>query len=449
MVPCAEMVTFGKNGSDVLTAAVRVARAATGREVILQYGVHGFHEWFTCMHPGVRGIPKVLRALVEPFPYNDLDALAELLGRRRGEVAAIVMEPMAFEAPEPGYLEELIDLAHAEGALVVFDEMVTGLRLANGGAQQLFGAIPDMACFGKGLANGMPLAALVGASEYMRLLPEVAYGMTFRGETLSLAAAKAVLETLQERPVAFHLERIGARLRHGFEQARARTGVSAELLGHESRMTFAFSDEAGVQRDQALGLFLETLAEHRILTNGNLLPSAAHDGEAVDRTVAAFDAALSRIGELVTDARRAIAGAIALGFRAAAEDGEPAQWSAGFLDMIGVHFGRLEICGWLLTADGPPDVVEAVADDGSVVPGNASHRPDVAAVHAEIPGAAAAGFDLSLPERRFAREGDYSLTLRAMRGDQVLLSCPIARRQADHRSCDHRPTLGEDGTLYV
>ena len=112
---------------------MRVARAATGREVILQHGVHGFHDWFTCCSPDVLGIPKVLRALVQPFPYNDLDALEALFERYRGEVAAVVMEPMTFELPAPGYLEGVRDLAHPHGALLVFDEMVTGFRLANGG----------------------------------------------------------------------------------------------------------------------------------------------------------------------------------------------------------------------------------------------------------------------------------------------------------------------------
>jgi radical SAM protein with 4Fe4S-binding SPASM domain len=446
MVPCAEMVTFGKNGSDALAAGIRVARAATGREVILQYGVHGFHEWFTCMHPGVQGVPKVLRALVEPFRYNDLDALAEMFARHRGEVAAIVMEPMAFELPQPGYLEALIDMAHAEGALVLFDEMVTGLRLANGGAQELFGVTPDLACFGKALANGMPLSALVGAAKHMKLLPSVAYGMTFRGETLSLAAARAVLRALREQPVAQHVARIGAELRGGFDRACAEYGVGARLLGHESRMTLAFHDQAGIERDQAQALFLEGCAAHGVLTNGNLMPSAAHDDRAVERTLRAFENALSRIGELVTSAKGTLAEAIVLGFRAAGED---ERWSRGSLDTVGAHAGRLEIAGWLLTEDGPPEVVEAVHDDGAIATARAVPRPDVARAHPAIPGAGMAGFNLSAPARDFARGDDYSFTLRARRGDHVIFSCRLARLHSEHQSAEHRPTLGEDGTLHL
>ena len=445
MVPCAEMVTFGKNGSDALAAAIRVARAATGREVIFQYGVHGFHEWFACMDPTAQGIPKVLRALVEPFPYNDLDALGELFGRHLGQVAAIVMEPMAFDHPEPGYLEGLMELAHEEGALVIFDEMVTGLRFANGGAQELFGVTPDLACFGKGLANGMPLSALVGARRYMELLPTVAYGMTFRGETLSLAAARAVLNVLREQPVAPHLEQVGSTLRAGFEQACATAGMNARLLGHESRMTFAFADQAGVSREQASAMFLETCAEHGILTNGNLLPSAAHNDDAVERTLRAFDAATARIGELVTDASRTLAEAVTLGFRT----GPDGRWYGGSIDTVGIHYGRLELTGWLLTADGPPDVVEAVTDEGEAIAATTVPRPDVAQAHAAVPGAGAAGFSLSLAERRFTPEGHYRFALRARRGDEVVFECRIVRLPSEHTSPGYRPVIDGDGVLHL
>ena len=189
MVPCAEMVAFGKNGSDAVTAAVRIARAATRREVILHHGGHGFHDWFVSSL-GAAGVPKAIGSLVHSFPYNDLAALEALFDRFEGQVAAIVMEPVNIAMPAAGYLESVRELAHARGALLIFDEMVTAFRLAPGGAQELFGVTPDLTALGKGIANGMPLSAVVGRREYMRHLPNVAYGMTFRGETLSLAAAR-------------------------------------------------------------------------------------------------------------------------------------------------------------------------------------------------------------------------------------------------------------------
>ena len=165
LVPCAEMVAFGKNGSDAVTAAVRIARAVTGREVLLHYGGHGFHDWFVSVY-GVPGVPTMLGSLVHPFPYNDLNALATLFDLFRGKVAAVVMEPVTTLLPERGYLEGVRDLAHANGALLIFDEMVTAFRLAPGGAQERFGVEPDLTALGKAIANGMPLSAVVGKREF-------------------------------------------------------------------------------------------------------------------------------------------------------------------------------------------------------------------------------------------------------------------------------------------
>lgn len=447
MVPCAEMVTFGKNGSDVLTGAIRVARAATGREKVFQFGVHGFHEWFTCMHPGVLGIPAVLRELVQPFAYNDLDALADQFERNSGQVAAIVMEPMAFELPDPGYLEGLIALAHSHGALVVFDEMVTGLRLANGGAQELFDVTPDLACFGKALANGMPLSTLVGRRDYMELLPRVAYGMTFRGETLSLAAARVVLQTLREEPVAPHVARVGAELRSGFDEACADAGVRARLLGHDSRMAFSFENDAGIEAGQAQAVFLEQCAREGILTNGSLLPSLAHDDRAVSRTLSAFAAAATRVGELVAGGRGTIGESMAQCFSRNGNSG--GGRAAGFLDSVWAEPDHLRICGWMLLEDGPPDAIEAVAEDGTLVVASRDHRPDVAEAYPSTPDAASAGFSLSLAAPVFAPQGDYTFTLRARHGDHERFACRAVRLREEHRSADHHPTRGEGGVLHL
>jgi glutamate-1-semialdehyde 2,1-aminomutase len=445
MIPCAEQVTFGKNGSDVLAGAIRVARAATGREIILQHGVHGFHEWFTCMHPGVLGIPKMLRALVQPFPYNDLDALAALFERYPGEVAAIVMEPMTFELPEPGYLERVRDLAHQHGALLVFDEMVTGFRLANGGAQELFGVTPDLACFGKGLANGMPLSALVGAREHMQLLQRVAYGMTFRGETLSLAAARATLEVLRDQPVTEHIARTGAALRAEFERACAANGVRARLLGHESRMTFAFHDDAGIEAEQAQAIFLSECAAHGVLTNGNLMPSQAHDDEAVQRTAEVFGIALERVGELMEASREEIGGAVHGGFRDQPAGGLP----AGFIDAVRHEEHGLFLCGWMLYEDGPPDAIEAVSATGTTVTAVGERRPDLPDSHPDVPGAETGGFNISLPAGEFSEQGDYEFTLRALKDGREVFALHAVRLASEHESPTHRPWRPPDGVLHL
>ena len=445
MIPCAEMVAFGKNGSDALAGAIRVARAATGRDVLLQHGMHGFHEWFACMHPGVKGIPNVMRALVHPLPFNDLDGLAALFDRFEGEVAAVVMEPATSLLPEPGYLEGVRDLAHAHGALLVFDEMVTGFRFANGGGQELYGVTPDLACFGKGLANGMPLSAIVGKREYMELLTRVAYGMTFRGETLSLAAARAVLETLADEPVAERIAHTGAILRDEFQQACTEAGISARLLGHESRLSFVFDQHAGVSHEQASAIFIRECARAGVLTNGTLLPSLAHDDDAIRRTAAAFRSAAGEVAKIAAGGHRVLGDAVRAGFADEVRDGLP----AGYLDSAREEGAGLVLRGWILLADGPPDAVELVAAGGEIVAAEACPRPDIVIAFPAAPGAEGAGFAASLPARKFAPAGDYEFTLRARRGDREVLRCPIVRRRDEHGDPAHQPWLGSDGVLHL
>ncbi len=291
-VPCAEGVAFGKNGSDVLAAAVRVARAHTGRELVLVHGYHGFHDWYLASVPECEGIPASLRATVRSFPYNDLPALRARFEAEWSRIACVVMEPTNVELPAPGYLAGVRDLARAHGALLVFDEILTGFRLARGGAQEAFGVVPDLACVGKALGNGMPLSALVGRAEVLRAIARVGYGLTYRGETLSLAAARAVLDVFAREPVTAHLARVGQALIEGFSGACARAGVAAELRGPPARTTLAFAPAGRLTPLGLQTLFVQECLKRGVLTNGNFLPSYAHDAAAIEATLAAFGPAL-------------------------------------------------------------------------------------------------------------------------------------------------------------
>lgn len=298
-VPCAERVAFGKNGSDVLAAAVRVARAFTGRELILFHGYHGFHDWYLAAHPGCEGVPQSLRGSILEFAYNDAEGLARLFERFPGRVAAVVMEPTNIALPAPGFLEAVRRLTTEHGSLLVFDEIITGFRLARGGAQEAFGVVPDLACVGKALANGMPLAALVGRGDVMQTVHRVGYGMTYRGETLSLAAARACLEIFEREPVAKRLAATGASLRSLYHETRGRIGVDTALIGPDARQTFAF---AGSRRITPLGcqtLFVQECLKRGVLTNGNVLPCLAHDEAAVTRSSQVFAQSLEVVARAV------------------------------------------------------------------------------------------------------------------------------------------------------
>ena len=211
MVPCAEMVRFGKNGSDATAGAVRLARAHTGRDRVAVCGYHGWQDWYIGATARNRGVPQAVRDLTHTFPYNDPDALEQLLLAHPGEFAAVILEPMNVAEPLPGYLETVAELTRLHGALLIFDETITGFRYANGGAQEYFGVTPDLATFGKGLANGYPVSAVAGRRDLMQLMEEIFFSFTFGGETLSLAASAATLDKLRRENVTDHLARLGTR----------------------------------------------------------------------------------------------------------------------------------------------------------------------------------------------------------------------------------------------
>jgi glutamate-1-semialdehyde 2,1-aminomutase len=211
-VPSAEMVRFGKNGSDATSAAVRLARAFTGRDHIAVCGYHGWQDWFIGTTSMNKGVPDSVASLTHNFVYNDVQSLEDLLKRYTGKVAAVIMEPMNAIYPVPGYLEKVKELSHAAGALLVFDETITGFRFDKGGAQEFFNVTPDLSTFGKGMANGFPLSAIVGRRDVMMEMEKVFFSGTFGGELLSLAAAKSVLERHIDNRICETLHKQGSLL---------------------------------------------------------------------------------------------------------------------------------------------------------------------------------------------------------------------------------------------
>ncbi len=284
-VPGAERVLFGKNGSDACTAAVRIARAATGRLGVLHSGYHGFHDWCAVLDPRARGLPPALAALIHTLPFGDSDALAAVLASDAHRIAALILEPTRTETPPAGYLQTAAALCRQHGVVLIFDEMVTGFRLARGGAQEHYGVRADLVCIGKALTNGMPLAAVCGAPALLEHATEIGYGMTMRGEALALAAAAASLRCYEREPVAAHVAAVGARMRDGFASLCAARGVDGQLAGEPSMLTLALPQGWSDR-------FLAVCRARGVLSRGHLLPSLAHGDEAIERTLAAFAAAL-------------------------------------------------------------------------------------------------------------------------------------------------------------
>ena len=290
MVPCAEMVRFAKNGTDATSGAIRLARYCTSRDRVAICGYHGWQDWSIGTTSRHGGIPHAVRDLSHSFSYNNLKSLSDLLMDHRGEFAAVILEPMNVAWPDPGYLEGVKALAHEHGALLIFDETITGFRFANGGAQELFGVTPDLATFGKGLANGYPLSALTGRRDLMERIAEIFFSGTFGGETLSLAAADAVLETLQTQDVTNILAARGMKLGDRITEVIVDCGLEdvIKFVGHPSWLIWSLSDHVNAGSFEIRTLLLQELFARGIFTIGSHNVSLAHDKACLDMVVAAY-----------------------------------------------------------------------------------------------------------------------------------------------------------------
>lgn len=291
MVPCAQMVRFGKNGSDATSGAIRAARAYTGRERVAVCGYHGWQDWYIGSTSRNKGVPRSTGELTHGFLYNDLASLRAALEAHPGEFAAVIMEPMNTTFPQDGFLQGMVDLAREHGAVAVFDETITGFRYAKGGAQELFGVTPDLACFGKGLANGYPLSAVAGRGEIMKEFEEVFFSFTMGGELLSLAAAKAALAKLERDDVPAELARLGTRLIDGVQERIERHGCAAFLsvAGHPSWSFLTIREQPGADGFELKTLLLQEVLARGILTLGTHNISFAHTDADIDALLAVYD----------------------------------------------------------------------------------------------------------------------------------------------------------------
>ncbi|MEA2195326.1 MAG: glutamate-semialdehyde -aminomutase, partial [Solirubrobacteraceae bacterium] len=281
-VPGAERVRFAKSGSDANSAAIRLARAVSGRDHVLASGYHGWHDWYVATTTRDLGVPAAVRALTGTFAGGDLDALSAALDAQGGDTAAVILEPSGATIPADGYLEGVVERAHGAGALVVFDEIITGFRLGPGGAQERYGVRADLVTFGKALGNGMPISAIAGPATHMDVLADVFFSGTHGGEALSLAAAAATLDAL-DAGVYAELYRKGDRLRGAVESSIEAHGVgSAVSIGGEApRTVVQVTEPEGAKGLIAKSLLQQELAHRGVLFNGNNFMCAAMSDDEV------------------------------------------------------------------------------------------------------------------------------------------------------------------------
>ncbi len=290
MVPSAQKVRFGKNGSDATSGAVRLARAFTGRDHVAVCGYHGWQDWYIGSTQRNRGVPQAVRDLTHAFAYNDLDALEALFKAHPGAFAAVVMEPMNVAFPNPGYLEGVKALTHAHGALLVFDETITGFRYANGGAQELFGVFPDLSTFGKGIANGYPLAAVAGRADVMQLMEEIFFSFTMGGEALSLAAACATMDKLKREPVVETLTRRGQHMLQATAELIAANdlGNALSIAGHPTWGFVLMQDAGGYSSFEIKTLFMQEMQARGVLSFGTHNLNYAHQDADIDHVLKVY-----------------------------------------------------------------------------------------------------------------------------------------------------------------
>jgi glutamate-1-semialdehyde 2,1-aminomutase len=303
MIAGAEMVKFAKDGSTATTAAVKLARAHTGRDHIAVCADHPFfstYDWFIGTTAIDAGIPQAVKDLTLKFNYNDLDSVSALFARNPGRIAGLILEPSRGDDPHDRFLHRVQNACRENGAVLIFDEIITGFRWDNGGAQRLYDVVPDLSTFGKALANGFSVSALVGKREIMRLggldhdKERVFLLSTTHGaENHSLAAAIATMETYETEPVIETLHRQGKRLAAGINQVAAARGLGdhVQALGRPCNLVFTAKDPERQPSQAFRSLLMQEIIKRGVL-GPSLVVSYSHSDEDVDRTVQAFDGAL-------------------------------------------------------------------------------------------------------------------------------------------------------------
>lgn len=305
LIPCAEMVRFGKNGSDATSGVVRAARAFTGRERIACCGYHGWQDWYIGSTSRRLGVPKAVQELTHSFEYNDLESLERVLESHRGEFALVILEPFNVTAPKAGFLEGVREIAHRHGALLAFDEVITGFRVHPGGAQALLGVTPDLAAFGKALANGLPVSCVVGRRDIMNVFDRIFFSFTFAGETLALAAANAFLDIIADGQVLKRIASHGERMMAGVDQLIQANGLAVHMnaAGHGSHWVLMLNSPDEETGRLWRSFLIQECTKLGYLYFGSHNATRAHDDSTMQAALAVYRDVLPLFAEALSDGR--------------------------------------------------------------------------------------------------------------------------------------------------
>lgn len=309
IIPGAEMVKFGKHGSDVVTAAIKLSRAYTGRKYVARCTADPFnavHDWFIGSTVMDAGIPEEIKNLTLKFHYNDIASCKALIEQYKDEIACFILEPISFTEPENGFLHELRELCTNNGIVLIFDEVVSGFRFDLGGAQVIAGVQPDLSAFGKAMANGFSISALVGKKAIMELAGidhdkerVFVLSSTHGGETHCFAAALACIREIQENNLIEYFWNIGGKIKSGIMEAAHTVGASAyvKVGGYDVKPAITITDNHGNPSAVVRTFFLQEMVKRRILIP-YIVPNFSHKNSHVSELREACEEIFSMIAEL-------------------------------------------------------------------------------------------------------------------------------------------------------
>jgi glutamate-1-semialdehyde 2,1-aminomutase len=298
VIPFAEMVKLEKTGSNAVTGAVRAARAFTKRDKIAYCGSGGvWHDWQAAMVSRDDGVPAFNKELIKIFNYNDISGLEKIFEENKDQIAAIVLEPTHFEKPTNNFLQKVRKIADSNNSLLILDEIVTGFRFDLGGGQKYFDVKGDLVCFGKGMANGLPLSAITGPSEFMKIYDKLWVSSTNNSESLSIAGTIATINEMKQKDTISHCWKIGSRLMDGWNKIVEQNGIDAKMSGYPIRMEPICNDLQGNPSLSLKCLIFQEMIKKGIFLSilGTTFISYSHSINDVDKTLMALDQVCQKI----------------------------------------------------------------------------------------------------------------------------------------------------------
>jgi len=300
IIPNTDMVKFEKTGSNAVTGAVRTARALTKRNKIAYCGSGGvWHDWQAAMVSRDEGVPEFNRQLIKIFNYNDFDGLEQIFEDNKEEIACIVLEPAILENPEKRFLQKVRKLANSNNSILILDEIVTGFRFDLKGGQNFFNIDGDIMCFGKGMANGMPLSAITGKTEYMKKFDELWVSSTNNRETLSIVSSIETINEIQEKNTIDHCWKIGSNLMTTVNKIAKNYFLNVELKGFPVRMILSCKTSDYNESKILKSLILQELVKLGIfISPGPIYLSYSHKIEDIQQTISKFEIVFKKIAKI-------------------------------------------------------------------------------------------------------------------------------------------------------